>query len=87
MFKEHILAIEHEYFVNESLNIAHLNNKLALFYQILPAIDCVIEEIEEQGLKGGQLLDCLYQHMNVGNPIIKSMFSKILFHCHKMLFH
>jgi len=47
LFKEHILAIEHEYFVNESLNIAHLNNKLALFYQILPAIDCVIEEIEE----------------------------------------
>jgi len=47
LYKEHILAIEHEYFVNESLNIAHLNNKLTLFHQILPAIDRVIGEIEE----------------------------------------
>ena len=28
LYKEHILAIEHEYFVNESLNIAHINLKL-----------------------------------------------------------
>jgi len=25
LYKEHVLAIEHEYFVNESLNISHLN--------------------------------------------------------------
>jgi hypothetical protein len=32
LYKEHILAIEHEYFVNESLNISHLNQKLSLFF-------------------------------------------------------
>ena len=87
LYKEHVLAIEHEYFVNDSLNISHLNQKLSLFFQLLPALDSVIQEIEEQDLKGGQLLDCLYQHTNVGNPLIKSMFSKILFYCHKVLFH
>lgn len=50
-------------------------------------MDRVIEEIDSEGLKGGQLLDCLYQSSNVGNPIIKSMFIKILFYCHKILFH
>lgn len=32
LYNEHILAIEHEYFVNESMNIAHLNHKMQLFY-------------------------------------------------------
>jgi hypothetical protein len=53
LYKEHILAIEHEYFVNESLNIAHISHKLQLFFQILPALDRVIQEIDENGLKGG----------------------------------
>ena len=39
LYKEHILAIEHEYFVIDSLNITHLSLKLSLFYQLLPALN------------------------------------------------
>lgn len=87
LYKEHILAIEHEYFVNDSLSITHLSQKLSLFYQLLPALCNCIHEIEEQELKGGQLLDLVYQNCNVGNPIIKSMFTKILYYCNKALYH
>ena len=87
LYKEHILAIEHEYFVNDSLNITHLSQKLSLFYQLLPALSNCIFEIENQELKGGQLLDSVYQNCNVGNPIIKSMFTKILYYCNKVLYH
>lgn len=80
LYKEHILAVEHEYFVNDSLNVTHLSQKLSLFYQLLPALKNCVYEIENQELKGGQLLDLIYQNCNVGNPIIKSMFTKILFY-------
>lgn len=62
LYKEHILAVEHEYFVNDSLNITHLNQKLSLFYQLLPALKNCIYDIESQELKGGQLLDLVYQN-------------------------
>lgn len=39
LYKEHILAIEHEYFINDSLNITHLSLKLSLFYQLFPALN------------------------------------------------
>lgn len=87
LYKEHILAIEHEHFINDSLNISHLSQKLALFYQLLPALCNCIYEIENQELKGGQLLDLIYHSCNVGNPLIKSMFTKILFYCNKVLYH
>lgn len=32
-------------------------------------------------------MDLIYQNTNVGNPIIKSMFTKILFYCNKVLYH
>jgi hypothetical protein len=39
LYKEHIIAIEHEYFLNDGLNITHLSEKLSLFYQLLPALN------------------------------------------------
>jgi hypothetical protein len=44
-------------------------------------------EMQDQGLKGGQLLDTLHQRCVNGNPIVKNMFSRILFVCHKVFFH
>lgn len=32
-------------------------------------------------------MDLIYHNCNVGNPIIKSMFTKILFYCNKVLYH
>jgi len=44
-------------------------------------------EIQESGLRGGQLLDALHQRCTTGNPVIKNMFTKLLFACHKVFFH
>jgi hypothetical protein len=46
-----------------------------------------MEEIQEHNLKGGQLLDAIYEKCTTGNPVVKNMFSKILFCCHKVFFH
>ena len=44
-------------------------------------------EIEEQSQRGGEILNCLYQKCTCGNPVIKNMFTKILFCCHRVFFH
>jgi hypothetical protein len=46
-----------------------------------------MDEIQEKSLSGGQLLDALYQSCTTGNPIIKNMFTRILFVCHKVFYH
>ena len=46
-----------------------------------------MEEIEEQGLRGGQLLDAIYSKCTTGNPVVKNMFTKILYSCHRVLYH
>ncbi len=70
-----------------SLTVQGLHQKLAIYYQMLPALIQLMEEIEDQNLKGGQMLDVIYQSCTSGNPILKSMFTRILFCCHKVFFH
>jgi Gamma tubulin complex component N-terminal len=53
---------------------------------MFPALIEIMDEIEEQGLKGGQLLDVVAQKCVSGNPVIKSMFTKILFYCNRVLY-
>ena len=46
-----------------------------------------MEDIVDHGLKGGQLLDAIARKCVTGNPILKSMFTKILYCCNRVLFH
>jgi hypothetical protein len=54
---------------------------------MFPALISLMEEIEQLGLKGGELLNTLYKRCVSGNPIIKSMFTKLLYCCHRVFFH
>lgn len=87
VYKEHLLAIEHEYLRDRSLTIPFVQQKLAVYTQMFPSLISLMDEIEEHGLKGGQLLDAISQRCVTGNPVIKSMFSKILYTCHRVFFH
>ena len=87
VYKEHLLAIEGEYIKDRSLTIASLQLRLALYQQLFPALIQLNTDIQEQGLRGGELLDTLYQRCISGNPVIKNMFSRILFVCHKVFYH
>jgi hypothetical protein len=53
---------------------------------MFPALASLMEEeIEEQNLKGGQLLEALSRRCVSGNPVLKAMFTKLLFHCTRIL--
>jgi len=54
---------------------------------MFPALISLMNDIEERGLKGGQLLDEISRRSVSGNPVIKTMFTKILYCCHKVFFH
>jgi hypothetical protein len=46
-----------------------------------------MSEIVDRGLKGGQLLDEIAKRCISGNPVIKTMFTRILHSCHRVFFH
>lgn len=53
---------------------------------MFPALVSLMEEeIEEQNLKGGLLMETISQRCVTGNPVIKAMFTKLLFYCTKVL--
>lgn len=54
---------------------------------MFPALTSLMAEISDKELIGGQLLDALHQACTTGNPLIKNMFTRILFVCHKVFFH
>jgi hypothetical protein len=54
---------------------------------MFPALVSLMNEIQEKELLGGQLLDALYLSCTTGNPVVKNMFTRILFVCHKVFFH
>ena len=87
VYKEHLLAIEHEFLKDRSLTIASLQLRLALYAQMFPALVSLMADIQERELLGGALLDALHQSCTTGNPVVKNMFTRILFVCHKVFFH
>lgn len=53
VYKEQLLAIEHEYLKERCLTIPQVHQKLAIYGQMFPALISLMEEIQEHGLKGG----------------------------------
>ena len=60
VYKEHLLAIESEYLKDRSLTIASLQLRLALYQQLFPALTQLNADIQDHGLRGGELLDTLH---------------------------
>jgi gamma-tubulin complex component 4 len=87
VYKEHILEIERDYLKERSLTVMSLQQKFGVYFQMFPALLDLMFEVEEQSKRGGEILNALYQKCVSGNPIVKNMFSKILFCCHKLFFH
>jgi len=86
LYREHILAIEHEYLLERALTIPHIIYRLGIFFQLFPALSRCVGDVMEQKLKGGQLLDLLYEMQQNGNPAIRKMFQRIVQHCLGVLY-
>jgi len=86
IYREHILAIEHEYLLERALTIPHIIHRLGIFFQTMPALSSCVLTIEENELKGGQLLDLLFQCQQSGNPAIRKMFTRLIFHCLRVMY-
>lgn len=86
LYREHILAIEHEYLLERALTIPHIMYRLGIFFQLFPALSRCVADVMEQKLKGGQLLDLLYEMQQNGNPAVRRMFQRIVQHCLGVLY-
>lgn len=86
LYREYVLAIEHEYLLERALTIPHIGYRLGIFFQLFPALSRCVADIMEQKLKGGQLLDLLYEMQQNGNPAVRKMFQRIVQHCLGVLY-
>ena len=59
---------------------------MSVYFDILPSLYNTVIEIIEGNLKGGQLLDLIYNKSQTGNTYLKDSYSKIMSYCYKILY-
>lgn len=82
-----ILQIEQDFLRDKIFTFSTLSIKFSKFYSIFPECLLMYERIEEDSLKGGPLIDYLYQCSLNGNSYIKELYSKLLENCYSMLYN
>lgn len=85
-YYEDILAIEGTYLKNKIITIASLSVQLSKYFYILPELATFLEHIEEDGLKGGQLLDYIHQCTINGNNEIRQIYETLQKECYNVLY-
>ena len=85
-YREHILCIEQEYLLDRCITLTDLLHKLQPYAIILPTLYKTISDIADEGLKGGRLLNYLFQKAINGNPLIKVVHLRLLWHSHQVFF-
>jgi gamma-tubulin complex component 4 len=81
-----ILKIEQKFLEDKIFSFSNLAVEFSKFYSVLPESVLMFEKIEEDGLKGGQLIDFLYQCSLNGNFFIKEFYSNLLENCFGILY-
>lgn len=85
-YYEDILEIESLYLKEKIITIASLSVCLSKYFYILPELCQFLERIEDEGMKGGQLLDYIYQCTINGNNEIRQMYEMLQKECYNVLY-
>ena len=85
-YYEDILTMESTYLKNKIITIASLSVQLSKYFYILPELANFLEHIEEEGLKGGQLLDYIHQCTINGNSEIRQIYEGLQKECYNVLY-
>jgi Gamma tubulin complex component N-terminal len=86
-YEKTVLEIEQDYLKDKIFTFSNLSVKLSKFYSIFPEACLMFERMDEESIKGGQLIDFLYQCSLNGNVNIKSMYSMLLNKCYSVLYN
>lgn len=82
-----VLQIEQDFLKDKIFTFSKLTVKFSKYYSVFPECLLMFERVEEESLKGGQLIDYLYQCSLNGNSFIKELYSKFLENCYGMLYN
>lgn len=82
-----ILQIEQDFLKDKIFTFSNLTIKFSKYYSTFPECILMFERVEEDSLKGGPLIDYLYQCSLNGNSHIKELYSKLLENCYSMLYN
>ena len=82
-----ILEVEKDYLKEKVFTFSSMAVKFSEYYSLFSEAVLIFERIEDDCLRGGQLLDFLYQNSLNGNSDIKKMYSRLLENCFAVLYN
>ncbi|EGR32048.1 hypothetical protein IMG5_097950 [Ichthyophthirius multifiliis] len=85
-YREEIVQIEKQYLTQRAYTISSLKIHLTSYFDILPSLHNTIIEILEGNLKGGQLLEFIYNKGQSGNTYLRDVYQILMNQCYQVLF-
>ncbi|CAK67300.1 unnamed protein product (macronuclear) [Paramecium tetraurelia] len=85
-YRQTILTLEQEYLNEKMFIVSQLNVRLQAYYQILLNLHTSINIIQQHNMRGGQILDYLYERTLTGNDKLQLIYQNILSACYEVLF-
>ncbi|KRX02900.1 hypothetical protein PPERSA_04103 [Pseudocohnilembus persalinus] len=76
-YREKIISIEKNFLKERVFTIASLRIKLSDDLEIIPDLYQLIEKINDNNIKGGQLLDLVFNKSQTGNSILRELYQKL----------
>lgn len=86
-YERQILQVEQDFLKDKIFTFSSLCVKFSKFYSVFPECLLMFERVEEDSLKGGPLIDYLYQCSLNGNSHIKEHYSRLLENCYGMMYN
>lgn len=86
-YEGEILQVEQKYLRDQVFTFSGLCVKFSRFYSTFPEIIFMFDKIDEDGLKGGQLVDFLYECSLNGDGFVKEFYHSCLEKCYEVLYN
>jgi gamma-tubulin complex component 4 len=85
-YRHRIVEVEKECIKDPHLPLSHIQHRFQEYQFLLPSLRSTITDISQNKIKGCNILTLLYDKTACGIPIVKSVYERLLYNCHGVLY-
>jgi len=85
-YEREVLSVEADYLSSKVFTFAEFGVRFGRYYTLFPEAILLLETIEEEGLRGGQLVDLLQRNSLHGHGEVRSLYGRLLGKLYKQIY-
>ncbi|KAI5078166.1 hypothetical protein GOP47_0007990, partial [Adiantum capillus-veneris] len=86
VYRSAVLKVEQDLLSDATPVLSSLTKDLNKFESILPPLHALVQEVKENNIKGGRLLNLLHTKCHCGVPELQTCMQRLLWHGHQVMY-